>query len=67
MNVFIPQSVQSNIEIEEIVDVRMQLIKSNYKYPIYGLIQDSLIAAYGMTSADLKIELETEEFNCKYN
>ena len=56
MNVFVPQSIQSNIELAELVDVRLQLIKATSSTPIYGLIIDSLLASYVMTSGSMQID-----------
>jgi len=48
-NIFVPQSIQSNIELAELVDVRLQLIKATSSTPIYGCIIDTLLASYVMT------------------
>lgn len=50
MNIFVPQSMQASIELQELADVRTQLIKATTSTPIYGVIQDTLIGAYNMTS-----------------
>lgn len=50
MNMLVPQSIQTQTELEEIVDVKKQLITPSKSTTIYGLIQDGLIGAYNLTN-----------------
>lgn len=49
MNVFAPQSIQTRIELEEIVDVKKQIITPSKSVTIYGIKQDGLLGAYNLT------------------
>ena len=55
MNIFIPQSVQTMIELEEIANVKRQIITPTSSVPIIGVVQDSLIGAYNLTNKLTKI------------
>lgn len=49
MNIFICQSIQTRIELEEIADVKKQIITPSKSVTIYGMVQDGLIGAYNLT------------------
>lgn len=49
MNIFVPQSEQATLELEEIAKVQKQLIVATLSMPIFGLIQDCLIGIYNLT------------------
>jgi len=55
MNIFIPQSIQTKIELEEIAAVEYQLITPTTSQTIIGIVQDGLIGAYNLTEPNLKI------------
>lgn len=56
MNIFIPQSIQTQIELEEIADVKRQLITPGTSKTIIGLVQDGLIGGYCLTSPSMRID-----------
>ncbi|VBB18353.1 DNA-directed RNA polymerase II subunit 1-like [Yasminevirus sp. GU-2018] len=55
MNVFVPQSIQTQIELEEIADVKKQIITPAKSVTIYGIVQDGLIGSYNLTDDRTKI------------
>ena len=55
MNVFAAQSIQTQIELEEIADVKKQLITPAKSVTIYGLVQDGLLGSYNLTDDKTKI------------
>jgi DNA-directed RNA polymerase II subunit RPB1 len=55
MNIFIPQSIQTQIELEEIADVKLQIISPSSSRTSIGLAQDGLLGAYNLTSPAMKI------------
>jgi DNA-directed RNA polymerase II subunit RPB1 len=59
MNIFLPQSIQTQIELEEIVDVKRQIITPSRSTTIIGVSQDPLVGAYNMTSPNTKIDWRT--------
>jgi DNA-directed RNA polymerase II subunit RPB1 len=56
MNIFVPQSIQSQIELEEIADVKRQIISPSSSRTSIGIVQDGLIGAYTLTADDLRID-----------
>lgn len=56
MNIFVPQSVQTMIELAEIADVKRQLITPRLSTPIIGIVQDGLLGAYNLTYPTMKID-----------
>lgn len=56
MNIFIPQSIQTQIELEEITDVRTQVIDPGTSRTIIGIVQDGLIGSYNLTAPDMRID-----------
>ena len=56
MNIFIPQSVQTRIELEEIADTQLQMITPATSVPIMGIVQDGLLGAYNLTQPTMKID-----------
>ena len=56
MNIFIPQSIQTQIELEEIADVKRQIISPRSSATSIGLVQDGLVGAYKLTSPTVKID-----------
>ncbi len=55
MNVFLPQSIQTKIELEEIADVKKQIITPSKSVTIYGIVQDGLLGAYNLTNEKTRI------------
>lgn len=55
MNIFAPQSLQTQIELEEIADVKKQIITPAKSVTIYGIVQDGLIGSYNLTDDRTKI------------
>jgi DNA-directed RNA polymerase II subunit RPB1 len=56
MNIFLPQSIQTQIELEEIADVKRQIISPATSTPIIGIVQDGLLGAYNLTDPSMKID-----------
>lgn len=55
MNIFCPQSIQTQIELEEIADVKKQIISSAKSVTIYGIVQDGLIGMFNLTDPRVRI------------
>lgn len=55
MNIFVPQSIQTQIELEELADVKLQMVVPKSSRTIIGIIQDGLIGAYNITHDDMRI------------
>lgn len=56
MNIFVPQSLQTKIELEEIVAIERQIITPALSVPIIGIKQDGLLGAYNLTQPSMKID-----------
>src|SRR3989338_6683121 len=56
MNIFIPQSLQTQIELEEIACVERQIITPTTSKTIIGIVQDGLLGAYNLTSPTVRID-----------
>jgi DNA-directed RNA polymerase II subunit RPB1 len=56
MNIFLPQSPQARIEVEEIAAVEKNIITPALSVPIIGIVQDGLLGAYNMTGPNMKID-----------
>ena len=56
MNVFMSQSNQAKIELEEIADVQRQVITPALSVPIIGIVQDGLLGAYNLSQPSMKID-----------
>ena len=56
MNIFVPQSIQTQIELEEIADVKRQIISPSSSSTSIGLVQDGLVGAYNLTGPTVKID-----------
>lgn len=55
MNMFIPQSIQSQLELANIADVKRQIITPRYSRPIIELKQDTPLGSYAMTGTTRKL------------
>jgi hypothetical protein len=56
MNIFVPQSVQAQLELAEIADVKRQIISPKSSAPIIGVVQDNLLGAYNLTLPTMSID-----------
>jgi DNA-directed RNA polymerase II subunit RPB1 len=56
MNIFLPQSLQTQIELEEIACVEKQIITPTTSKTIVGIVQDGLLGAYNLSSPTIKID-----------
>jgi DNA-directed RNA polymerase II subunit RPB1 len=57
MNIHIPQSIQSKIELDELADVKKNIITATSSFPIIGIVQDGLIGSYNMTKNEENIDI----------
>jgi len=55
MNIFVPQSIQTQIELEDIADVKRQIISPATSKTIIGVVQDGILGAYNLTASSIKI------------
>lgn len=55
MNIFAPQTIQTQFELEEITDVKKQLISPARSTIIYGVIEDSIVGSFNLTDERTKI------------
>lgn len=55
MNIFIPQSIQALMELENIANVKYHIISPGISKPIIGIIQDGLLGAFNLTKPTMKI------------
>lgn len=56
MNIFLPQSNQTRIELEEIADVQKNIITPALSVPIIGIVQDGLLGAYNLSQPSMNID-----------
>lgn len=56
MNIFLPQSIQTQIELEEIADVKRQIITPSSSTTIIGIVQDGLLGSYNLTAPTMRID-----------
>ena len=56
MNIFVPQNIQTQIELEELAAVEQQIISPTNSKTIIGIVQDGLIGAFNLTSSLVKID-----------
>ena len=59
MNVFAAQSIETQIELEEIADLKLQIITPQSSSPIIAMKQDQLFGGYNLTTQNLKIDWKT--------
>ena len=52
MNTFLPESIQTRVEIEELAGVSTQIITPSTSTPIISVAQDSMVGSYLMTKSD---------------
>ena len=56
MNIFVPQSKQTMMELEMIADAKTQFISPRLSLTIIGTIQDGLLGAYNLTNPKTEID-----------
>lgn len=56
MNIFIPRSIQTRIELENIADVKRLIITPTNSVCVVGIKQDGLIGAYNLTHPDTIVD-----------
>jgi DNA-directed RNA polymerase II subunit RPB1 len=56
MNIFLPQSLQTQIELEEIAGVEKQIISPTNSKTIVGIVQDGLLGSYNLTAPTMRID-----------
>ena len=56
MNLFAPQSIQTQTELAVIADVNKLIISPKNSYPIIGPVQDSVLGSYILTNDNIKID-----------
>lgn len=56
MNIHVPQSEGTAIELEEIALIDKQIISPKDSVPIIGIVQDGLLGAYNMTDSNMQID-----------
>jgi hypothetical protein len=59
MNVFCPQSIEAQIELEEIADLKLQIITPQSSAPIIAIQQDQLIGTWNLSKEYYKINWRT--------
>ncbi len=59
MNIFAPQSIEAQYELEEIADLKLQIITPQSSTPIIAMKQDQLIGVYNMTSEYYQLDWKT--------
>lgn len=59
MNIFLAQSIQTQIELEELADAKRQIITPARSYTIIGIVQDGLIGSYNLTSPNMRVDWKT--------
>jgi DNA-directed RNA polymerase beta' subunit len=55
MNIFVPQSLQTHVELKMIADVKRQIISPRTSDPIIGGVQDSIIGSYLLTDSATRV------------
>lgn len=56
MNIFIPQSIQTKVELEEIANVKKQLISPSTSSTCIGIVQDGMLGSYNLTDDRIKVD-----------
>ena len=59
MNVFCPQSIEAQIELEEIADLKLQIITPQSSSPIIAIQQDQLLGTWNLSQEYYKIDWRT--------
>ena len=56
MNLFAPQSIQTQTELAMIADINKLIISPKDSEPIIAPVQDSVLGSYKMTSPDARVD-----------
>lgn len=56
MNLHVPQSIQTQTELEEVADVSKQIINPARSNTTIGIVQDGLIGSYKLTDPEIRID-----------
>lgn len=56
MNIYVPQCIQTKVELEELSDVKIVMVSPESSYLCVGLKQDGVLGAYCMTQDDIRID-----------
>jgi len=59
MNIFCPQSIEAQIELEEIADLKLQIITPQSSSPIIAMKQDQLLGTWNLTCEYYKLDWQT--------
>lgn len=59
MNVFACQSIQAQIELEQIADVKYQIITPQSSAPIISIKEDALVGSFNMTGDGVELDWRT--------
>lgn len=59
MNIFCCQSIQAQIELEQIADVKYQFMTPQSSAPIISIKEDALVGSFNMTGNDLTLDWRT--------
>ena len=59
MNVFACQSIQAQIELEQIADVKYQIMTPQSSAPIISIKEDALVGSFNMTANHLQLDWRT--------
>lgn len=59
MNIFCPQSIEAQIELEEIADLKLQIITPQSSAPIIAIQQDQLLGTWNLTQEYYKLNWRT--------
>lgn len=59
MNIFAPQSIEAQIELEEIADLKLQIITPQASSPIIAMKQDQLLGTWNLTKEYYKLDWRT--------
>lgn len=59
MNIFTPQSIQAQIELEQIADVKYQIMTPQSSAPIISIKEDALVGSFNMTGNELTLDWRT--------
>ena len=59
MNIFAPESIQAQIELEQIADVKYQIMTPQSSAPIISIKEDALVGSFNMTGNELTLDWRT--------
>ena len=59
MNVFPPQSIEAQIELEEIADLKLQIITPQQSSPIIAMKQDQIVGMWNLTANNFELDWRT--------